>query len=85
MKMCIDDAPAARAADRLDISKQLTEKRSKEELLSEKTVLSESEKYIDVLYYNEMFYSGLCWNTAAAVGRDLEKLNIKSYKLISLK
>ena len=41
--------------------------------------------YIDSLYYNEVFYSGTCWNTADAVDRDLKNLNNKSSKLLSLK
>ena len=65
--------------------KQRTAKISKEELLCDKMVLAVSEKYIDALYYNEMFYSTACWNNAYAVDRDLENINIKSYKLLGLK
>ena len=65
--------------------KQQTEKISKEELLCDKTVFSVSEKYIDALYYNEIFYSAVCWNTTAAVDKDLKNINIKSYKILELK
>ena len=71
-KMCIEDLPAARTANQLDISKQLTENRRKEDLLRDKKVLDVSEKYIDELYYNEMFYSAAYWNTAAAVDREMK-------------
>ena len=43
-----------------------------------------SKKYIDALYYNEMFYSASCWNTTAAVDRELKEMNIRSSKLQSL-
>ena len=42
VNMYIEDAPAARAADRLALSKQVTTKRRKEELLRDKTVLDAS-------------------------------------------
>ena len=42
VKMCIEDAPAARAADRLALSKQQTAHRSKEKLLCDKPVLDVS-------------------------------------------
>ena len=44
-----------------------------------------TEKYIDALYYDDMFYSTVCLNTADVVDRDLEKLNRKSSKLLALK
>ena len=59
-KMCIEDAPAVRAADRLALSKQQTAKRSTEDILCDIAVLDLSKKYIDALYYNEMFYSEAC-------------------------
>ena len=43
------------------------------------------EKYIDAIYYNEMFYFAACWNTAAAVDRKLKNLNSKSSKPLALK
>ena len=63
----------------------MTTKRRKEELLCDKTVLAVSEKYIDALYYNEMFYSEACWNTAAVVDRDMKNINSNSYKILALK
>ena len=42
-------------------------------------------KNIDALYYNEMFYSCACWNTDAAVDREMNNMNSKSYKLPDLK
>ena len=48
-------------------------------------VLAVSEKYISALYYNEMFYSAACWNTAAAIYRRVKNLNIKSSKILALK
>ena len=57
--------------------KQQTANISKEDILSDKAVLAVSEKYIDALYYNEMFYSAAFWNTAAAVERELNNLNSK--------
>ena len=72
VEICIKDAPAARASDKLDLSKQRTSKISKEDLLHDKMVLAVSEKYIDALYYKEIFYSAACWNTAAAVDRELK-------------
>ena len=73
------------AAGQFAMYKQQTEKRRKEEIFRDKTVLYVSEKYIDALYYNEIFYSVECWNTTAAVYRDMKKLNSKSYKLLYLK
>ena len=73
------------ASDRLDLSKQLTARIIKEEILSDKTVLAVSENYIDALYYNEMFYSAACWNTSASVDRELKNMNSKSPKLLDLK
>ena len=66
VKICIEDAPALRASDRLALSKQQTANIRKEEILCYKTVLAMSEKYIDALYYNEMFHYAACWNAAAA-------------------
>ena len=43
VKMCIEDAPESHTTDRLDMSKQITEKRRKEDLLFDKTVLDVSE------------------------------------------
>ena len=74
-----------RSADRFDLYKQRTSKIRKEELIRDKMVLAVSGKYIDALYYNEMFYSAVCWNTAAAVDRELKKINSKSHKLLYLK
>ena len=71
-KIYIYDALVACAADQLALSKQQTANIIKEELLRDKTVLAVSEKYIDALYYNEMFYSAACWNTAAAVDRKMK-------------
>ena len=48
-------------------------------------VLAVSEKYIDALYYNEMFYSAECWNNADAFDREMKNLNSKVSKLIALK
>ena len=59
-KMCTEDAPPARADDRLALYKQQTEKRRKEDLLRENIVLTVSKKYPNVLYYNNMFYSAVC-------------------------
>ena len=47
--------------------------------------MSVSEKYIDSLYYKEMFYSTACWDTVAAVDRELNNTNTKSSKLLDLK
>ena len=69
VKMCIKYVSVARASDLLALSKILTAKIRKEEILCDKTVLAVSEKYIDALYYNEMFYSMACWNTDTAVDR----------------
>ena len=44
-----------------------------------------SEKYIDALYYNEIFYSAACWNISAAVDRDLKNLNRNSSRILALK
>ena len=44
-----------------------------------------SEKYIGALYYNKMFYSVACWETAAEDDRELKNMNIKTSKLLSLK
>ena len=71
-KIYIYDALVACAADQLSMSKQRTANISKEELLRDKTVLAVSEKYIDALYYNEMFYSAACWNTSSAFYRELK-------------
>ena len=57
--------------------KQLTAKIRNEYILPDKTVLAASEKYIDALYYNEMFYSAACRNTDDAVERELKNLNSK--------
>ena len=57
VKICIYYAPAARADDQLSLSKQRSANRRKEYILRNTTVLSVSEKYIDALCYNEMFYS----------------------------
>ena len=54
-KICIEEDPEARASYRLALSKQQTAKRRKEEICRDKTVLAMSEKYIDALYYNEIF------------------------------
>ena len=62
-----------------------TENISKEYLLSDKKVLAVSEKYIDELYYNDIFYSAACCNTAAAVDRNMKNLDSKSSKLLDLK
>ena len=56
----------------------------KEDPLRDKTVFGVSEKYIDALYYNEMFYSAAYWNIAAAVDREMKKLNSKSSNLLDL-
>ena len=53
--MCIEDEPSAHSTDRLYLSKQRTENIREEELLCDKTVLSVSENFIDVLYYNKKF------------------------------
>ena len=55
VKICEYDAPAVRSSDRINISKQHTTKRRTEELLRDKRVLDVNEKYIDVLYYIEIF------------------------------
>ena len=55
----------------------MTTKRRKEELLCDKTVLAVSEKYIDALYYDEMFYSVVCCNTADAVDTEVKNMNSK--------
>ena len=52
VKMRIEDDPEAHATDRLDLSKQRSTKRRKEEFLRDKTVLAVSEGYIDAFYYN---------------------------------
>ena len=77
--------PVALADDRLDMSKQQTAKRKKENILFDQTILDVGEIYIDVLYYNEMFHYAMCWNTAAAVEREMKNLNSKSSNLIDLK
>ena len=41
--------------------------------------------YIDALYYNEMFYSTECCNTAATVEREMKNLNSKSSKTLAFK
>ena len=38
-------------------------------------VLDVIEKYIDALYFNEMFYSEVFWNTSAAVDREMKNTN----------
>ena len=43
------------------------------------------ERYIDALYYNEMFYYAECWKTDAAVDKGLKNMNIKSYNILLLK
>ena len=70
--MCIEDAPASRAAEKLALPFKKTVKRRNKELLCDKMVLDVSEKYIDALYYNVMFYSAEWWNTANAVDRDIK-------------
>ena len=60
------------ADDQLSLSKQGSAKRRKEDILRDKTVLAVSNKYIDVLHYDEMFYSAVCWNTDAAVEREMK-------------
>ena len=47
-------------------------------------MLAVSEK-TDTLYYNKMFNSAACCNTAAAVDRELKSMNRNSSKLLSLK
>ena len=84
-KICIEDALAACAADQYALYKQQNAKRCKEELFCDKTDLYVSEKYIDALYYNDMFYSVACWNNAAEIDRDLKNLNSKSSKILVLK
>ena len=42
-------------------------------------------KYIDALYYNDMFYYAACWDTTAAFYRELKNMNRNSYKLLALK
>ena len=73
--MCIEDTPEPRYADQLALSKQLTIKISKEEILFDKTVLAVSEKYIYALYYNKVSYSAECCNIAAVFERELKNLN----------
>ena len=48
-------------------------------------VLAMIERYIDALYYNEMFYYAECWKTDAAVDKGLKNMNIKSYNILLLK
>ena len=67
------------------MSKQQTENRRKKDIHRDKTVLAVSEKYIDALYYNEMFYSTDCCNTAATVEREMKNLNSKSSKILAFK
>ena len=61
------------------------EKRRKEELLKENENKKASEKFIDALYYYEMYFSPACWKTAKIVDREMQKLTSKSAKLNALK
>ena len=55
VKMFYTYVSSASTSDQLALSKQRTSKRRKEELLRDNTALAVSEKYIDALYYNEIF------------------------------
>ena len=46
LRICIYYLPAESAVDLLDLSKQLTAKRSKEELFCDKTILDVSENIL---------------------------------------
>ena len=48
-------------------------------------VLALSEKYIDALYCNDIFYSAAYCNTAAAIDWELKNINSESSKLLALK
>ena len=73
-KTCIEYASAARSAEWIALSQQLTSKKSKEYILHDRMVFAASEKYIDELYYNKMFNYAACWNSADVVDRALKTL-----------
>ena len=80
-----EDAPSQRLIDQTSLSKQRAHKRRKEELLLEHNMNKASEKYIDALYYHEMFHSVACWKTKKDVNSQLKRLKSKTAKMSALK
>jgi hypothetical protein len=83
--MAARDYQSELAVDRADLAGQRAAKQRKEELAGEKGREKASEKYIDALYYHEMWGSAACWNTMQKVDSEYAKLGSKSAKLEAVK
>ena len=81
----MEDMATTRKADNAAVKVQREEKKRKEELARAAGMAKGQEAFIDALYYREMYDSPACWKTAAAVDRELAKLNSKTVKLNVIK
>ena len=71
LTMCMEALAETRAADQAGLKAQREATRRKQELAREAALAKGQESFIDALYYREMFDSPACWQTAAAVDREL--------------
>ena len=85
LTMAREDAKETRMYDQDALMQQRKEKQRKMEIMKEKGLKKSSERFIDALYYFEMFGSAACWMSSRAVDIELRKLTSKSAKLSCLK
>ena len=79
------DAPATRKENTMLLSRQCKAKKMKEDMIKKMGLEKATEKYIDAIYYFNMYKSDACWKSAREVNQGLNKMTSKKDKYESLK
>ena len=74
-----------RADERDALEKQQEKKRVKNEAMLKRRLHAATHKYVDKLYYREMYDSAACWRTCAQVNQEMKALGSVSVRLKALK
>ena len=81
LTMAARDCESEENLERADLAGQRLARRRKEELASEVGRENATEKYIDALYYYEMWGSAACWKTAAIATAAVAEKKVRALQL----